>query len=351
MYNINEVKIKIKIKLKNKNMSFYGKIYPAAWQTIKKNYYLLFFGLFASVLGFFSETNTFLNLNNTEPDFISANLIHWSRIMDAIINSGSTLGSFSGLLGIVSIFIIMAIVVVITVSSQGALIHSAYHNNLKGKKNNTSKGLFFKENFQVGLEKFWPLLGLGLIHSFITFFFIIFVIDPLIYFVTMLDLGPLFILLLSIIIFFVLVPMVVVISFVTRYGAAYIVLKNQKLIDAFLNAWLLFKINWLVTIENALVMIFITIVYSLILSGVMALAFVPVIIVSLLLSTTNPVLFFIISTVGSFLGVLLLFLGIALYGAFYNIVWTNVFLHLVAPGKSQSKIHRLAQKHLPHLAK
>jgi hypothetical protein len=331
-------------------MSFYGKIYPEAWRIIKKNYYLLFFGLFASVLGFFSEANVFLNLNNSEPDFISSNLINWGRVMEKIMSSGLAFANFSNVLGILSIFIIMAIVLVITISSQGALIHSAWHNNLKSKNGDT-KGPTFRENFQVGLEKFWPLLGLHIIHSFITFFFLLLIIDPLIYLLTKMDLGPLLYLMLAIVTFFVLVPLVVIISFVTRYGSAYIVIKNKKLIDAFIDGWLLFKINWLITIENALFLMLITIVYSFALSAVLALTFIPILILSILMSATNPVFFFISSALGSFLAVLILFTGIAAYGAFYNIVWANVFLSLNSPGKSHSKLHRITKKHLPHLAK
>jgi len=330
-------------------MSFYGKIYPVAWQIIKKNYYLLFFGLFASVLGFFSEANSFINLNGDQPDFISTNIIQWGRIMKALMESGTTIGSFSGLLGVVSIFVVMAIVIVVTVSSQGALIHSAYYNNLKSK--NKDKGAFFKENFRVGLDKFWPLLGLGIINSFITFFCILLIINPLVYFITMMNLGPIMFLLLSIIVFFILIPLVIMVSFVTRYGAAYIVIKNQKLLDAFVNGWLLFKANWLVTIENAIVLFFVTIIYSFALSALLALTFIPIFIVSLLMSDANIVFSYIISSLGSFIAILALFVGVAIFGAFYNIIWANVFLHLVGPGKSQSKIHRLAEKHLPHLAK
>ncbi|PLX25930.1 hypothetical protein C0580_01035 [Candidatus Parcubacteria bacterium] len=332
-------------------MSFYGKVYPKTWQIIKNNYYLLFFGLFASVLGFFSEANVFLNLNDTQPDFISSNILQWGRVMETILSSGASLGTFSGMLSMLSIFVIMAIVIVITVSSQGALIHSAYHNNLKKSKKAESKGQTFKENFQVGLEKFWPLLGLHIVHSFITFFFLVLIIDPLIYFLTTINFGPIIYLLIAIITFFILIPLVIIISFVTRYGSAYIVIKNQKLVDAFFNGWLLFKVNWLVTIENAIFLMLVTIAYSFLLSSALALIFVPIVIVSILVSATNPVFFFIVSSLGAFLAVVMLFAGIALFGAFYNVVWANVFMELSAPGKTQSKLHRVTKKHLPHLAK
>ena len=316
----------------------YKKVYVNSWQLIKKNSYLVIFGLFASVLGFMQEVKILANLTKVDTDFITTNIIQWTSILTKLATQNL---SWQAFVAYMLFFLVAAIILVITISSQGALIHSVKN----GKKS------LFKTNLQVGVEKFWPLLGMHILNSLVSVFFIVVVIEPIIYFLAINYVGDLLYILISVVTFFLLIPLAVMLSFVTRYGASYIVLKNQKLIDAFVSAWTLFKINWIVTVENAMLLILFSLVYGLLLSGAVAVALVPLLLLSLLLSFINPIAFFIIFAIGIIAAIVILLLGAALYGAYYNIVWTNFFIELTAPGKSHPKIHHIAKKHLPRLVK
>ncbi len=316
--------------------SFYKKIYSKSWQAIKKNFYLLFFGLFVSILGF-NEIKTILSLPEANPDFISSNIVSLVNSIRVISVANITTSNLPALLNLIGVFIVLTIVIILAISSEGALIASV-------KQNGNNK---FKKYFQIGIEKFWPLLGINIINALIGYFFILIIIEPLLYFTVNMPTNILY-LLLSLVVFFVLIPIVIIISFVTRYGAAYVVLKNQGLWKAFVNGWSLFKINWLITIENAILILFVTTIFYIILFTMVTISFIPFIALLSIIST-NMILFWISTTLGSMLAVTVFLLGSSIYGAYYNLVWANLFLELTTPGKSHSKLHRVAKKYLPKL--
>jgi len=206
-------------------------------------------------------------------------------------------------------------------------------------------GIYFSKHFQAGLEKFWPLLGLNLVNVLIGYFFVRLVVQPLIYFIIVSNTGPGLYLLLAIITFFILIPLIVIISFVTRYGAAYIILKNQTFSKAFVNGWNLFKTNWIITVENAIFLVLITFIFFLIMFSAMVFAFVPFLILSILISSTTLV-YWLIILIGSLVAVIIFILATGAFGAYYNIIWANVWIQLTSKGKSHSKLHRATRKYL-----
>ena len=319
--------------------SFYKKVYSKSWEMIKNNFYLLFFGLFVSILGF-NEIKVILNLPEAKQDFISSNIISWAETIKAISISNITIESLPVLFKLILWFILFAIIIILVIASEGALIASVKQTGNNAKKK-------FKKYLQIGVEKFWPLLGINLINTLIGYFFILLIVEPLLYFTINMQ-TSLFYLLLSLVIFFILIPIVIIISFVTRYGAAYIILKNQNLWKAFVNGWSLFKINWLITIENALLVLFVTILFYIVLFMAITISFVPFLIISIIVNV-NVIIFWIAITLGGVLGVSVFLLGSALYGAYYNIVWANLFLELTSPGKNHGKLHRVVKKHFPKL--
>jgi hypothetical protein len=322
---------------KNKNMKpFYKKNYLKSWQLIKKNPFLLFFGLFASILGFMPEVKVIFNFNPNN-DFVASGLLYWTNIFQIFFAKDVP---FSGFLAIMGLFFLMAIVIVLGISSQGALINATTSNNQN-----------FKKNWQIGLEKFWSLLGINLLNAILSIIFMAIIINPLISSLSNFYEGGLLYLLISIITFFLLIPMVIIIFFITRYGAAYVIIKHKKTWEAFSDGWLLFKLNWLVTIENAILLTFVFLLYGALLSGVIALTILPIVILGLLLNFLSPLAFYILFILGSLLTIFVLLVGVSLYGAYYNIIWANIFLEITSPGKTHGKLHRLAQKHFPHLVK
>lgn len=319
---------------------FYRKVYPKSWQAIFKSPSLLFFGLFASILGF-SEIKIIFNLTDTAPDFISSVVMSWIEIFMMFATANLTWASMPDLLMLFGLFVIFSVATIMAIASQGALIKASVEN----KK--TKEGLMYY--LSVGVEKFWPLLGLNLINTLIGYFFIALVIEPIIYFLANNNEWLIYILL-ALVTFFILIPLIIIISFVTRYGAAYVVLKNENLPTAFTHSWELFKENWIITIENAFVLTLTTVIYFLALLTTIMFIFVPFLVFATLMSL-NDLFFGLVISIGTILGVLVFLLGVSFFSGFYNITWTNIWAELVAPGKSHGKIHRLAHKHLPRLTR
>lgn len=316
---------------------FYRKVYPAAWSLIKDNPYLIAFGLFASLLGF-HEVKLMFALSEATPDFLSSVFNFWLELFSTFANSEITMRNLPDLLGLIVIFIILAALVIMAISSQGALIKSSAEKNLRSKNK-------FVEYLYQGVSRFWPLFGLHVINILIGYFFVAIVIAPLISLVALTG-NLLQYLALSLLIFFVLFPLIIIISFVTRYGMAYVMIKNQKFSEAFTNSWELFKINWLITLENAVFISIVTVLFLLAMAAAMVFSFVPFFFLSVFVGGLNPALYIIFILIGALVALLVLLFASALYGAYYNIAWAKVFIELTTGSQSYSKIYRLGQKHL-----
>jgi len=317
---------------------FYRKVYPQAWQIVKRNPTIWFFGLFASLLGFY-EVRALFNFSDKFPDFISSNIKSWVDIFITFSTINMTWADVPDVLALLGLFILFSAVTILAVSSQGALTYAATFKNKYIKES-------ILEQLKRGVEKFWPIFGLNILNSLIGYFFVAFVLTPLISFISYTSYWQIYIIL-GLFAFFILIPLIIIISFVTRYGIAYIMIKDQKFTDAFVNSWLLFKVNWIITIENAMLLVFITFMSIIAIVSSMVLIFIPFIIIVKLL----PVLGFMFAVISFFLMAAIFITGTAVYSAFYNVVWGSIFLDLAAPGKSHSKLYRLASQHLPRLAK
>ncbi len=317
--------------------SFYRKIYLQSWQIIKYNWYLLIFGLFVSLMGF-KEIKILFNLNALEGDFVTYGLLYWLDVFKSLFTIELALENFPTLLTVLGIFILYAILLVLIVSSQGALIKATADGAKKTTKDKFTKYL------RIGVENFWKLFGLIILNSLILIILISGIIMPAIYLIVKNDYSGGLNLLVSMVTFFVLVPLLVIVSMVTRYGSSYIVLKKDKLITAFLNGWRLFRANWLISIENALFLLILTVLYILAVSTLITVIAVPFLILASLLGAVNYFGFWFVVMAGSFSVIIILFLTTALWGAYYNIIWTNTFLKLTSKVKTYSKIHRILDK-------
>jgi len=324
--------------------AFYRNVYPKAWRSIRNNYHLLFFGLFASILGF-QEVKILFTIGDTQPDFLSSLITSLLNIFSTFAVASFSLQNFWTFVALIGLFLLLAIVLILTVASQGALIYAAAQKNAA----RTSKN--FLKYLQVGAEKFWPLLGINVLNVLIGYFFVALIIEPLATFVAISNEKYLVIFLTALATFFILMPLVVIISFVTRYGAAYIMLKNQKLLDAFINGWLLFRANWLITVENAVLLVVSTSLYFIIMFSAMIFIFSPFIILNFFFSSISIALAWFTLILGAILLIFVFLLGSAFFGAFYNMVWSNIWQHLISRTPSHAKIHRVIGRSYPRWIK
>lgn len=309
---------------------FYRKIYLDSWNKIKNNWQLTIFGAFASILGF-NELGFIYNAGNADSNILASLLKTFYDTIYVVSVSPMTLNNLPILLILALMFVIYATVIIMAVSSQGALIAATKDN----------KPAPFLKRLKIGVDRFWPLLTINLLNTLIGYFFVEIIIGPAVLILANFNIGALTNILLSTLIFFIFIPFIIMIAFATRYCASYLILEKQDVDTAFLNGWRLFMTNWLITVESAVFFIGLTFIYIFLLNTIISYMLVFVLVTFPFL---NPgTLYFIHG------GILLV--GLFFYATFYNILWTNVFLELTSGKKKHSKIHRITAKHLPKLAK
>ena len=323
--------------------SFYRVVYLRAWQILKSNWRLGFFGLFVATLGLTGDFDAIVNLQSS--DIVSTNLLSWLNIFRNIADVNFSWTMLPNIFLFIGILILMAIVLVLAIASQGALINAS--NQANSKKVLGTSSLFY--DLEIGVDKFWPLLSLNLLNKLVSFVFIAGVVVPIIYLLSLTQTNTTMDIIIKIFIFFVIAPLTVIVSFVTRYGYSYIILKKQSATRALANAWTLFRFNWILSLENALTMLGFTILYTMALIAASAFLITPFLILGYLVSNISTMAFLILMVVGSICFIALLISAISFFGAYYTIVWTETFLHLTGKKTSLSKIHRLAARHLPRL--
>ncbi len=300
--------------------SFYRReVLQQALAIIWRKKYLWFLGLFAGLVA-----------HGGEPDllFRSTNSISWlqdnlgglrevvqSGEADAFLNQlksffttypANALG-FVGAIGLTLVAIFWLVIV-----SQAALVRIIGRT---AEKKPTS--LF--EGLAAGAERFWPLVGVNVITKLFTWslWIILAGLPAIAYFVTgerawivTFSLGSLL----------VTVPLSVLVSFLSKYAIAFITLADASVIDGLRRAWNLFRANWLVSIELAIL------VYAINLGAVIVVAGVTLLLFQTIASFTE---FFIL--------VFVLALAHAWISAFSYSAWTITYQKLLA-GKGESKI-------------
>jgi len=302
-------------------MHFYRDILKKAWQLTFRNPFLWFFGLFAALAGngeeydsFFSNVQFVGNVQLNLDELTAARADgRWTEFWD---NIGGAFGNNIGaiiLLLLASLIALFLFAWIITVS-QAALIRAT-------TKTEDGKPISFLDSFSTGIRHFWKLLGLN-----VTMLLIIYL--PL----TVLGLPILFIylanpsvtwaMILGLIIFILLIPVGIVVAFLTKYAAAYIVIKQAKVYQSLRLAWKLFLKNWLITIELGLLLLIINVAYTLIVVSVLTMLGLP-------LTRTGIATFTVVVIIlGSF------------YTVFRYATWTFLFRQIVED-KGTAKLLRI----------
>lgn len=317
----------------------YRTIIKKAWGQIKTHKWLWLFGLFAALLGNGGEVDVLFQnnkltdapifLNNLKENFAAVDL---NAVKDGIYNALSTAPLITILSVAITLIFILLLVWLVTVS-QGALIESA-------SKLDEDKKINFKNALNKGIEKFWSILGLNLATRFILYFTLIILSIPFAMLYMFNDSSNA-ITFITILAFVLLVPIAIILSFILKYAFAYVVIKNQPAVSAFVLSWRLFAANWLISIEMAVLLFLINFIVGLLLViaiVVLALPFLGLVILMILVQNETGL------NISLGLGllitlILLLFTGSGL-AAFQYSAWTILFQNLLA-GKKYPKLIRL----------
>jgi len=320
-------------------MFSYRKILRQSLSITWHNKYLWFFGLFATFLGAGGEYQIINNVVENNGDTALNGIGRFFAIFNPEL--WSNIGPYfaqdprGALISIILLILALAIfifLVILTISSQAALIDQA-----KKLYNNEKKDLGISKGMMTGQSHFWPVLGVNILVKVIIACIFFLITLPIILTASTSGLP----IAIYIILFLILVPVVMGLSLIAKYAIAYIVIKGNKFVEAIDNAFKLFSRNWVISLEMAFILIMINIIVGLMILVAMFAIAAPFVILSLIFA--NFTIFWLIT----FLGLTVLILAVIWLGSMLTTFlinsWTKLFLELL-DRKGVSKIKRLKDK-------
>lgn len=324
-------------------MFSYRLLFKQAWLVTWRHKYLWFFGLFAAVVAgsgsweyqVFSQS---LNQGLIEGSYQRlANILaleelgqnFWYGLGDLANYDFWTISSAISL--IIITFTLLAFALWLAVTSQAALVGET-KKILNPKKK--AQILSIRTGLTDGHGHFWSLAGLNLLIKFLVTLSFFLISLPLL-FMSWQDTNLLAIV--YTILFVVFIPVAVSLSLIIKFAIAYRVLDNKSALMALEKGEQLFRQNWLVSLEAAIILFIINFLASAILLIILSLFFLPIFVVSLLLSAAW------LSYAILFLAIILVILFGSALTTFQVSAWTNLFLSLTQKG-GQAKLERLFGK-------
>lgn len=328
-------------------MLSYRAILKQAWKISWKHKFLWFFGFFASLVSFSTEFKVISRAINQNQGIQSLNNIKM------FLNTG--IFSKTALLNILEMFrtnpltiillilmflLILAIIAFfawLSTASQIGII-SSIDKIIKERKEKLS----IRSGIKIGNKKFWPVfivntltsILINLIYLLISFLLVLVIIKN--QSMTTILYGFIFI---------IFIPITLLISFVIKYAVAFMIIENKKFFTAIKQGWLLFKNNWLISVEVAIILFFINILAIILISTICFVGFFVFfgLAISSVFIVTSGFLFWTIII----LSALVLIVFMALSGAILNVFqitsWTDLFLQLRKNG-GESKIERIFEE-------
>lgn len=316
----------------------YRNILSQARKITWHNKYLWFFGLFAALLGNGGELE--IIFRSFDGNMANGFLSGWPYLPEGFFstetfyNIGRLLVNdpLSLLLSLAIMLILIFLVcflIWLIIVSQIAIVNNA-GRSIGGKKHD------FRGGLTVGMKKFWPVLGLNAARQLI-----VYVLLALMGLFIIIGLSRTQIIISFVISFLFLVPLAIIWSWIIKYAIAYVVIKNNRFLEALRYGWQLFTANWLVTIEMAFILLFINFFVGLCLAFLFLVLVVPFLFLAFIFIKLQLVLNLVILAI---LAVILLLVITVLTGSglatFQISSWTGLFLELVNRGGT-SKIVRL----------
>ncbi|MFZ5391187.1 MAG: hypothetical protein ACOZAJ_02850 [Patescibacteria group bacterium] len=232
-------------------MKIYRDILKRSWQILWRYYWLWPLGLVAALAGNGGEYNVLsLSREQISSQASALETLKLTLRTDQLKEIGQNLlANFTNspiasvwLIAMVLALLLLA-VWVITVA-QAALIRAA--GSLDAEQSTS-----FVQASQTGIKKFWPIFWLNVLTRFITALLLVVAYLP--FLISFLanpnnswNFGALLV-----ISYLISIPLTIIISFVLRYAAIYIVLENESWWSALEKGLNLFFRNWLVSLETA----------------------------------------------------------------------------------------------------
>lgn len=309
-------------------MTFYRAILKQAWFLTLRHKYLWWFGIFAALLGNGGEFEILFN-NKSGANPGQSLFPAWQRIISTKVFSGQTLNNIGELfrsdtLNIILVLTVILISLVIglflvwlVIISQAAIVNNSAAI-IKQKKHT------FRDGLDAGLLNFWPVLFLNIITKVAIYILLVAISLPVIFFQRNFEANLFYILALVIIL-----PVAIILSFIMKYAVAYAVINKSKVISSIKQSCRLFRENWLISFEMAIILFFINLAVGLaIILAILVLA-VPFLFLGL-------IFYYAFSLIGSWFIAILAFTSFlfivvsagAALAVFQVSSWTGLFLEL-----------------------
>jgi hypothetical protein len=320
-------------------MALYRNIIRRAVTLSWQHKYLWFFGLFAAVIGSGGYEIVGQSMVSS-----SDSILWFKEFMDTGIFSRGVLtnvenlaaaqasGMFMFAFLLVSFLLVAFFFYWLATVSQIAIV-STTTNLLADKEHD------FQKSFYVGTSKFWPVFLINILVKVAIVGTLILVNLPLItnlFYNKEINISWLYIL--SVI---VIVPILLLFSFMMKYVIAYVVIKGDNLTTAFKRAWLLFLDNWLVSIEMAIILFFASFLWTICIIIVISVMVLPVAFAFYMgLRYFGFYASIFVLAVGQLIGLAVILLSAAFNTTFQIAAWTDLFVELTGRG-AMSKLERL----------
>lgn len=313
-----------------KSKPLYLTVLKEAWRFAWHHPMLWVFGFFAVILGHTGVLEIVGALVDVSSGKAFSALAPASPVTAIVMPTifGSRLFGMlgQGLLLVVGLLIAI-MVVVAAVASSGALIHAVRRFN-KGSLET------FSESWHHGVRHFWALFWLNAGKKII-----------LVAMVSLLSL-PLYSLMHGgfhagtvvafVLLFVVGVLAALIISFMVNYASMYVILEEEHIGRALLDAWRMVRAHWLVSLEMAVLLLFFQIIIGFLMIVIFYLAYLPM--VAFWYAATVTGLTAIVPVGGvvcTIIGMLLVFWLGSVFTTFTISAWTILYTHL----KSTKGVH------------
>jgi len=324
-------------------MFSYRSLLKQAWDIIWKHKYLWFFGLFASLTAIGGSVEYQLISQKFNQDLAGGTYIG--------LNSLFLLGEFCQniLAGLINIFqyniwfilnfltflllslTLLSVFVWLAITSQAALVYKVKKILTSSKK---LANLGIRQGLTVGHQHFWTVLGLNILIKFLISLAFFIISLPLL-FMFFSDTSVL--VFIYTLLFVIFVPIAVSLSLLIKYSIAYHVLEDKPLIASLEAGWELFRNNWLISLEMAIILFIINFLVGVVVLLILSLFVFPLFWAGLSLGMMGLII------ITLFVALIIMIAVGSSLTAFQIATWTTLFLRL-KKNDGLAKLERLFNK-------
>ncbi|MDD4290576.1 MAG: hypothetical protein PHH83_04915 [Patescibacteria group bacterium] len=309
----------------------YRVVLKKAWNITKKNPVLWIFGFFAVFLWTGGELQMFLDTITTVGDIKNLSGDFFIKLTTLLTFFSGPLTAQIFLLKVLIFILVVVFSLVflwIVIVSEIAIIKSTIELDDKVKPK-------FSKFIKDANKSLFTVLGLHIISKILINILIIGISLPLLIFIVRSSIS--YRLPIAIVVWVIFLPIAIIISFIFKYAINFVVLRGEKLWKSIGSAWILFKTNWIISIEMAIWILFINTAVGLLVLLITRMMIGPFDILTIYLLSGGISEFF-------FIKVLPLFLLYILVGSIISVFqissWTLVF-DKITTAKRYSKLVRL----------